>query len=195
MKRSSRSIKVPRIVALLCLVTVAAVFLPSSQIVSSQRRPIARRGSASATDVVRSKTAPDVMAKVANGGAASVVVFLADQADVSAANDIKDQDARGWYVYRTLKAQADLTQPPIRKLLDGAGVRYQSFWAANMMVVDADQKLVDQLAARSDVSRIDSNDQVRWIEDPVIANKTDSSFQNFIDTTEWGVDNVNAPAV
>jgi serine protease AprX len=195
MKRSPRSIKVPRILTLLCLLAAAGVFLQSSRTVSSQRRPIARRQAASAVDIAKSKTARVVLAETMNGGTASVVVFLADQADVSAANDIKDQDARGWFVYKSLKATADRTQAPIRKLLDGANVQYQAFWAANMMVVDADQALVAQLAARSDVARIDSNDQVRWIEDQIIANETDSIFQNFTDTTEWGVDNVNAPAV
>jgi serine protease AprX len=195
MKRSSRSIKVPRILVSLCLAAAAVVVLQSSRTVSSQRRPTTIRTSTSATDLVKSKTAPGVLAEVANGGTASVIVFLSDQADLSAANDIKDQDERGWYVYNTLKTRADLSQAPIKKLLDSQGVRYLFFWAANMLVVDADQKLVDQLAARFDIARIDSNDPVRWIEDPIIANKSDATFQNLVATTEWGVDNVNAPAV
>jgi len=180
---------------LLCLAVAAAAFLQSSRTVLSQRRPSTIRTSASATDLVKSKAASTVLTEVANGGTASVVVFLSDQADVSAANNIKDQDERGWYVYNSLKTRADLSQAPIKRLLDSEGVRYQSFWAANMLVVDADQKLVDQLAVRSDIARIDSNDPVRWIEDPIIANKSDASFQNLTATTEWGVDNVNAPAV
>ena len=41
---------------------------------------------------------------------------------------MKDQDARGWYVYRTLKREADRTQAPIRALLEAQGVSYKSFW-------------------------------------------------------------------
>src|ERR1700680_2956007 len=48
------------------------------------------------------KIAPEVLADTAGGNNASVVILLADQADVSAAYGIKDQDARGWFVYNTL---------------------------------------------------------------------------------------------
>src|SRR4051794_17152848 len=59
---------------------------------------------------VVSKIAPDVLVETANGASASIVIFLADQADVSAANQIKDQDARGWFVYNTLREHAERTQ-------------------------------------------------------------------------------------
>src|SRR6266542_3484632 len=114
------------------------------------------------------KIAPQVLAETAEGASASVVVFLADQADVRAANDMKDQDARGWYVYDTLTQHAERTQAGLRSFLDSRGVGYQSYWAANMLIVTADQSLVEQLAARDDVARIDSNRPARWIEDPVI---------------------------
>lgn len=141
------------------------------------------------------KIAPEVVQDTANGEPASVIVFLADQADVSAANDMKDQDARGWYVYKTLSEHAERTQAPLKEIFDAEGVNYQSFWVANMLVVDADRALVDQLATRSDVGRIDSNRPAYWIEDPVIANRHDSTTKDTPYTTEWGVNNVNAPAV
>src|SRR5689334_3058813 len=56
------------------------------------------------------KIAPEVLADTANGNRASVVIFLAEQADVSAAYEIKDQDARGWFVYHTLTQHAERTQ-------------------------------------------------------------------------------------
>src|SRR5205823_2617462 len=52
------------------------------------------------------KIAPEVLADTANGNNTSVVILLADQADVSAAYAMKDQDARGWYVYNTLTQHA-----------------------------------------------------------------------------------------
>src|SRR6266487_3341036 len=92
-------------------------------------------------DIVSNKVAPEVLADTADGEKASVVIFLADQADVSAANDMKDQDARGWYVYRTLSEHAARTQVPLKAMLDADGIQYQSFWAANMIVADADRSL------------------------------------------------------
>ena len=53
-----------------------------------------------------------VLSDTANGREASVMIHLTQQADVSAAYGMKDQDARGWYVYRTLKREADRTQAP-----------------------------------------------------------------------------------
>ena len=97
------------------------------------------------------------------------MIFLADQADVSAAYEMKDQDARGWFVYNTLTEHAARTQTGIKALLDSRGISYQSFWAANMLVALADRPTVDLLAARSDVARVDSNKPARWIEDPNVA--------------------------
>jgi len=44
------------------------------------------------------KIAPEVLTDTLNERRASVVIFLTDQADVSSASRMKDQDARGWYV-------------------------------------------------------------------------------------------------
>src|SRR3954468_16954334 len=117
---------------------------------------------------ILSKIAPEVLAQTAADGYAPIVIMLADQADVSAAREIKDQDARGRFVYNTLTEHASRTQASLRAELDARGVAYQSFWAANMIVATANQALVETLAARDDVARIDSNKEVRWIEPPEI---------------------------
>ena len=58
---------------------------------------------------IAAKIAPEVVAETADGGRASIVILLADQADVSAAYAMKDQDARGWFVYNTLTQHAART--------------------------------------------------------------------------------------
>ena len=142
---------------------------------------------------IAAKIAPEVLAETTSGGSASIVIMLADQADVSAAYQMKDQDARGWFVYNTLTQHAARTQAGLRAELEGRGVSYQSFWAANMIVATADRALIESLAAREDVARIDSNNPVRWIEPPELANLSDAP--DAPNTAEWGVQNVNAPAV
>src|SRR2546429_736153 len=139
------------------------------------------------------KIAPEVLADTAGGKSASVVIFLADQADVSAAHAIRDQDARGWYVYNTLTQHAAQTQVGLKNFLNSKGVSYQSFWAANMLVATADRALVEALAARPDVAQVDSNRATRWIEDPSIANFGVTPENPSV--IEWGVQNVNAPQV
>jgi serine protease AprX len=142
---------------------------------------------------VAAKIAPEVLADTAGSGNASIVIMLADQADVSAAFQMKDQNARGWFVYSTLTQHATRTQAALRRELDARGVSYQTFWAANMIVTTADRTLIESLAARADVGRIDSNNEVHWIEPPEVA-KT-AQAPSAPTTTEWGVDNVNAPSV
>src|SRR5438045_2612548 len=139
------------------------------------------------------KIAPEVLADTAGGKSASVIFLLADQADVSAGYGMKDQDARGWSVYNTLSQHAARTQKGIRSLLDSRGVTYQSFWVVNMIIANADRALVQTVAARPDVARVDSNRVTRWIEDPSIANfgVTPSNATN----GEWGVQDGNAPQV
>jgi subtilisin family serine protease len=144
-----------------------------------------------------SRIAPEVLAETADGkSSASIVIMLAEQADVSAAHQIKDEDARGWFVYNTLTQHAARTQAALRAELDARGVSYQTFWAANLIVATADRALIEWLAGREDVARIDSNNPVRWIEPPEVANFGAAPGSVSAPTTaEWGVLNVNAPSV
>jgi serine protease AprX len=143
-----------------------------------------------------SKISPQVLSDTADGKSTSVIILLADQADVSAAYDMKDQDARGWFVYNTLTQHAARSQLGLQQYLKSKGIDYQSFWVANMLVATADHSVVEQLAERSDVASVDSNRPARWIEDPTITNfGLAPNKANASDTAEWGVLNVNAPAV
>ena len=143
-----------------------------------------------------SKISPQVLSDTADGKSTSVIILLADQADVSAAYDMKDQDARGWFVYNTLTQHAARSQVGLQQYLKSKGIDYQSFWVANMLVATADHSVVEQLAERSDVASVDSNRPARWIEDPTITNfGLAPNKANASDTAEWGVLNVNAPAV
>ncbi len=138
------------------------------------------------------KIHPRVLADTAGAARASTVVLLADQADLSGAYGMTDPDARGWYVYRTLRAHAASTQLPLRTWLRSRGIHYRAFWAANMLVVDADRDLVEQLAARADTRRIESNAPVQGVDDPPTLALPEMAAAA---TVEWGVNNVNAPAV
>src|SRR5690242_9462554 len=105
-----------------------------------------------------------VRTDLASSGQASVVIYLKSQADVSAAYGMSS-NARGWYVYRTLKEHAARTQAPIIKLLRDRGVAYQSYWAANVIFTRGSASLINDLAARSDIAAIEANDASKWITD------------------------------
>ena len=84
------------------------------------------------------KISGQVLLDTAGGEDASFVIYLGNQADVSAAYDMKDQDARGWYVYNTLKEHAARTQAPLKAELEAQNVPYKSYWAVNMIVADGE---------------------------------------------------------
>ena len=143
-----------------------------------------------------------VLSDTAGGGETSIVINLAQQANLSAAYGMRDQDAQGWYVYRTLKRTADRTQAPIKALLKAQGVSYKSFWAANAIVAQsADRDLVQSLAARPDVKVIESNKPSNWLEADQAA-IAENSFDSVSmieasapEVIEPGVNQVKAPNV
>ncbi len=143
-----------------------------------------------------SKIGPRVLTATADGETTPIVILLSDQADVSPAYSIEDQDARGWFVYKTLTAHAARTQAGLQDFLRTRGVDFQSFWAANMIALNANRQLIESLAARPDVARVDSNTPTRWIEDPIVEKfGVSENNTNAPEAVEWGVQNVNAPAV
>src|SRR4051812_11764300 len=101
----------------------------------------ARPGGSEATFAL-AMVSNQVLVDTADGKEASFVILLDEQADVSRAYDIADQDARGWYVYETLRDTAARTQGPLRAALEADSVPFRSFWAANMIVATGDRSLV-----------------------------------------------------
>ena len=133
-----------------------------------------------------------VLDQLAANGKASFVIYLKDQANLSTAYGMKNQDARGWYVYKTLKAEAARTQGPIKAMLASRGISYRSFWVANVIMASGDRSLVDSLAARSDVKTIEASTKSNWLAgvDSVTPKAPRSP-----DTVEPGINQVHAPAL
>jgi subtilisin family serine protease len=137
-----------------------------------------------------------VFADTAGGDQTSFIIELTQQADLSGAYTMKDQDARGWYVYRTLEREAERTQGPIKAMLDAQNVSYRSFWVANEIVVHSGGRaLVNSLAERPDVKVIESNAASNWLESDVAV-----AFDSLAilgadrpDTVEPGVAQVHGP--
>jgi serine protease AprX len=150
------------------------------------------------------KISDQVLRDTAGGREASFVIFLNDQADLSAAYGMRDQNARGWYVFRTLREHAKRTQAPVLAQLRSHGVAYRSFWAANVVVAEGGRALVEDLAGRSDVKAIESDDKSNWIQDTAPPINFDSVAAleaaspdrvSAPDAVEWGVNDVHAPAL
>jgi serine protease AprX len=94
-------------------------------------------------------------------GQAEVLVVLHNQADLSRARTLPTKEARGRYVYETLWTTAQSSQRGLRASLDARGIDYQPFYIVDAILVRAGAPLVQELAARADVARIELNPWVR----------------------------------
>ena len=139
-----------------------------------------------------SKIAPRVMTETANGAVTEALVVLSEQADLSAAASLPTKLEKGRYVVDALRAIANRTQGPLKTFLDHRGISYQSFYIVNMIKVTGDRNLMQDLAARGDVNRVDANPHVRTI--LPIPTGVDRPA-NAPAGIEWNVTRVNAPRV
>jgi len=130
-----------------------------------------------------------VLADTANGAQAEALVVLKEQADLSPAYTFKTKVEKGTFVYNALRTVANRTQGPILSLLKQRGVAYQSFYIVNMIKVTGDRNLIDELAARADVARIDANPLINAGLPSTEGKPTDYAAQGI----EWNVSQVKAP--
>ncbi len=91
---------------------------------------------AAATDntVTDQKVESTLVDQVTSQGSADFIVRFAEQADLSAAYAM-DWDARGEYVYNTLRDTAARSQADAKLALDAQGLAYQTFIAGNELYV------------------------------------------------------------
>jgi subtilisin family serine protease len=116
---------------------------------------------ADALAVQNGKIAPRVLTDTAGGRVTEAMVILKSQADLSSAKAFSSRAEKGRFVVDALRATARQTQTSLRAFLDQRGVAYQPFYIINAVKVTGDSALMHDLAARSDVERIDANPYVR----------------------------------
>ncbi|MGW6206701.1 S8 family serine peptidase [Streptomyces sp. NPDC055089] len=141
---------------------------------------------------------------VDDGGTSSFFVVLKDQADLSAAKKKKSHSAKAKSAYGELRAHAKTSQTSLNTFLDKKKVGHEDYWIANAIKVTGDQKLVDELAKRSDVASIVKErhyklDDIETSDAKVTkalpaSGKTDSAVGGD-DAPEWGIADINADDV
>jgi PKD repeat protein/subtilisin family serine protease len=139
------------------------------------------------------KEAPPASAKIeaelldllSRTGQADFIIVMADQADLSAAFQMTDWNARGQYVYDTLTHVADRSQAQARTHLDKAGLEHQTFFAGNELYVWAGTLAAAQtLAGLPEVGAIRAS-RVHQIEPPVLSATPDAEVA-------WGIQDTRA---
>jgi serine protease AprX len=135
------------------------------------------------------KIDPWLARELATKGEAEFLVVLRAQADTSAAQALPAKEAKGTWVMETLRAVAEATQPPVRKLLQELGVPFRAYWIVNMFWVKGNEATAKALAALPDVAAILPNPRVR-LERP---QAEESALAP--EAIEWGITKTGAPSV
>ncbi len=133
-----------------------------------------------------SKVEKKVLDQLAAAKETTFWVVLKDQADLSAAGKTRDWNARGQLVVDKLRATADTSQAGLRGLLQSRSVKFEAFWVVNTIRVTAGQSLLNEIAARPEVTAIRA-DATYQIPDP-LPGKNEPGIQ----TVEWNIARINA---
>ncbi|WP_327357240.1 S8 family serine peptidase [Streptomyces sp. NBC_01304] len=165
------------------VVTAAALLMGSAPPGATADDPA--RASAAASAQVDSA----VLDTVESGKDATFFVVLKDQADLSGARRKGGHAAKAKAAFKELRAEATRSQRPLQSFLDKEKVGYESFWIANTLKVTGDEKLVEQLAKRSDVASI-RKERRYTLEEP----KTQAAVASAAEP-EWGVKDIKADQV
>ena len=117
------------------------------------------------------------------------LVYLREQADLSGAAGISGSDAKAEYVYKQLARTAERSQAGLIDALDAAGANYQPYWISNAVWVEGDSALLAQIAARSEVLKIEPEKAY-----PVVLPRVEPDGPH-VNAIEWGLTNIEAPRV
>lgn len=133
----------------------------------------------------------EVYAELERNGTTEFFVYLTANADLSATRTMETKLEKASYVYQQLTSVAEASQADLKADLDARGIEYTSYWIANALLVTGDRALVDELAARPDVARIEPNREFELVEPVERVPAPDAA----VNATEWGIQNINADDV
>jgi subtilisin family serine protease len=174
---TSRTLRVAAWAAIACLATWAA-------------GPAVGESSGSSEPAWRDKVHPRVL-QDAEAGPVEFLAMLDEQADLGPARYLTGKAARGRFVFDTLREVAQRTQAPLLATLDATGAEYRPFWIANMVWVRGSRAVLETVAERAEVRRIDPNPAVAAAP-PVATPASDLEAPAGI---EWGIQKTMADQV
>lgn len=106
---------------------------------------------------LQGKVSVKLLQELAANGTALFFVVMAEQADLSPAANLPTKQAKGEFVYQALKSTAERTQADLLALLTARGIPFKSYFISNMVLTQGNLALVNELAARGDVARVEAN--------------------------------------
>lgn len=118
-----------------------------------------------------------------------MLVLLRDQADLRRAVDATDRRLQGELALATLR-EAQARSAGLVRELDSLSIAHRDYWIANTVALRADGRLLERLARRPDVMRIESDGVFRA---PALeaATRVSAAARG----VEWNVARIGAPAL
>jgi serine protease AprX len=113
------------------------------------------------TPAAHAKIAPWVLDQSAKGQPVECLVVLRDRADLTGAARFTGKEDKGRFVRDTLFTNAQRSQRGLLQWLGEQGVEHRAFYIVNAIWVKADRNIIEQLAARAEVERIDANPRIK----------------------------------
>ena len=112
------------------------------------------------------KIEPQVLDEIQANGQTDYFVWVSSKVDLSPANELSTQQAKGEFVFSTLEAGARASQAGVTALLAQAGAKFESYYIVNRVLVrGGSRSLALELAARPDVDQLTANhtySSTRW---------------------------------
>jgi hypothetical protein len=131
------------------LAVLASLVLGAVVVAGTAQPTVALAGDGTAT------VSPALLRELATRGSTGFVVYLRDRAKLDTAARLRDSNARTGEVYRQLTSTAEHSQRGLKAALNKRKVSYDAFWIANALHVKGDKALVESIAARPEVERIE----------------------------------------
>ncbi|MCF8247528.1 MAG: S8 family serine peptidase [Saprospiraceae bacterium] len=137
------------------------------------------------------KVDASLLAKTADGQSMPFLILLAQQADVSAARQLKTKDEKATFVFNALRQTAQTTQSGITAFLTQKNAPHEGFFIINAIKTEGNLTLINSLAQRPDVAQILGNPSIHN-PGPVEELEESTSSRSAV---EWGIDMINADDV
>jgi serine protease AprX len=117
------------------------------------------------------------------------IAVLSEQAELRAAANVATKAARGTFVVERLQAVATRTQKPLIAWLTKRNIEYRTFWVTNMVQISGDREVVEAVARRPEVDRLDADP---WVINRLPVASTHSRGNGGGRSIEWNIAQVGA---
>ena len=140
------------------------------------------------------KIDPMLLENALRGETVECIVVMQEQADVSAARNLRTKPEKGRFVFETLRTTAQKTQGNVLRHLQDHNIPHHPLYIVNAVYAKAGLRTLEMLAQLPEVAYIQGNTTAK-MEEPVAAPADSHGGDRGPNTMEWGIDMINADEV